>query len=501
MRDRRLHDALRTFGVEAAGLLTEEVRNGEEVPFVIEERGTHPVLYRYSPLTAEFIALRWSVLHRLRSYGSAALALESRAGTYLRLRGLPGDDPEPALRDFLERLYDESTTFEFPEERFDELYAELERMLAQATLRATVIAPIHGLALRPHRMELEDGLSLLQPSELSNPPEALAASGESRQAGRDDAVLGATVMCAFETDLPSDAPLPLPEARAQFRHLLSVLRLAGAGGAAFSPIAWARAGEGAWHPTPLADSGKPGREPWRLATEEEAELRELLGVIARSRHAGTVRWALDRFEMGCARAVEAEALTDYLLGLRALLADDAGGTGVPLRVAALCAGTGERPVVQRRVELALELERSIIEAGDATDAEALVPEIEQYLRALLRDVLCGYLDADLRAAADDILLAADGQSAAGHGEIRALDTRATRPGVEADVEPDASDADTRELEAIGAERLDQPVETAVAQVERPEARETVGDLPAEAAVTPCADWGFDEDAESYSAPV
>ena len=32
-------------------------------------------------------------------------------------------------------------------------------------------------------------------------------------------------------------------------------------------------------------------------------------------------------------------------------------------------------------------------------------EIEQHVRALLRDVICGYLDADLRALADDILIA------------------------------------------------------------------------------------------------
>ena len=31
-------------------------------------------------------------------------------------------------------------------------------------------------------------------------------------------------------------------------------------------------------------------------------------------------------------------------------------------------------------------------------------EIEGHLRALLRDVLCGYLDADLKSVADDILL-------------------------------------------------------------------------------------------------
>ena len=31
-------------------------------------------------------------------------------------------------------------------------------------------------------------------------------------------------------------------------------------------------------------------------------------------------------------------------------------------------------------------------------------EAENHLRALLRDVLCGYLDADLKGVADDILL-------------------------------------------------------------------------------------------------
>jgi hypothetical protein len=33
-----------------------------------------------------------------------------------------------------------------------------------------------------------------------------------------------------------------------------------------------------------------------------------------------------------------------------------------------------------------------------------VLEVENSLRALLRDVLCGFLDADLKGSADDILL-------------------------------------------------------------------------------------------------
>jgi hypothetical protein len=35
--------------------------------------------------------------------------------------------------------------------------------------------------------------------------------------------------------------------------------------------------------------------------------------------------------------------------------------------------------------------------------DALVDELTEYLRALLRDVLCGHLDADLCGVADELL--------------------------------------------------------------------------------------------------
>ena len=35
--------------------------------------------------------------------------------------------------------------------------------------------------------------------------------------------------------------------------------------------------------------------------------------------------------------------------------------------------------------------------------DALVDELGEHLRALLRDVLCGHLEPDLRAVADDLL--------------------------------------------------------------------------------------------------
>ena len=45
-----------------------------------------------------------------------------------------------------------------------------------------------------------------------------------------------------------------------------------------------------------------------------------------------------------------------------------------------------------------------VAAGRSTCAGPLVAEVEGHLRALLRDVLCGYLDTDLKRVADDILL-------------------------------------------------------------------------------------------------
>ena len=62
-----------------------------------------------------------------------------------------------------------------------------------------------------------------------------------------------------------------------------------------------------------------------------------------------------------------------------------------------------------RIAHAVSLERSVIAGIAPTDGgiQMLLAELTAYLRALLRDVLCGHLDSDLRAVADR-LLAEDG---------------------------------------------------------------------------------------------
>src|SRR5438309_2609355 len=113
MRNRELHGALREFALEAAAQLTADLDGGAELPYdVVEEPGTGSVLYRYLPLTADFIAARWDVIGATASAKRAANALGNGSEGYLRLRGLPAaDDAEPALRAMLDRLYEDATDF------------------------------------------------------------------------------------------------------------------------------------------------------------------------------------------------------------------------------------------------------------------------------------------------------------------------------------------------------------------------------------------------------
>ncbi len=422
MRNRELHDALRDFALESAALLTHAVDAGAELPYdVIEEPGTGSVLYRYQPLTAEFIGARWDSISGQASFERAARALGSGAEAYLRVRGLPGGaDSEPALRALLERLYEDATGFDFPEERFEKVYAEFERTLYEDTMRASVVVPVHGLVLERERVELGGGLIIARGDRVAAPPEAVWPIGP----GERERAAGPNTVCVLERDIESDAGLPAAEARIRFRRLLTALRLLKPGRIAFGAPAWGRADEGTWQPVPLAFGHRGRGEPWLLTAAETGELSELVELVAAARLPGRIAWALARFEMGCERGSEVEALSDYLLALRAMLDadDETGRASLGLRLAALCAEESERRGVRARLETAFARERSAMGGAvldpDDEGAGALVCELEQHVRALLRDVVCGYLSGDLRAVADDILLASGDPI-----EISARDTR------------------------------------------------------------------------------
>jgi hypothetical protein len=553
MRNRALHDALREFALESAALLSTELDAGEELPYdVVEEPGTGSVLYRYLPLTAEFIAARWDVLVAMPSAKRAIDALGSGAEAYLRLRGLPSaDDAEPALRAMLDRLYEDATDFQFPEERFERVYTEVERTLYEGTMRTAVVATVQGLVLESDRVDLGGGLMLARGDRIDAPPEAVWPLGPAER----ERASGPNSVCALERDVEADSPLPASEARVRFRRLLTAMRLFKPGRVALAGLGWGRADGGVWQPVPLALGG-PGRgEPWVLAAAEEPELRELVELIASARHAGRMSWSLARFEMSCERSTDLEALSDNLLAIQSLLEadDDSGRASLAQRLAALCAEEPERAGVRARLEAAFALERRLM-AGVAIDPDldddvevpprALCGEIEHHVRALLRDVVCGYLDVDLRSVADDILIAG-----AEPIEIHARDLRDQETGPEFEAAPEldpesepapdhpAVNATTRLPDGPGTAadprsaawavaalpgprtfreapppRFDERVELEV----EPEDERTIADQPLpvedqaaadhvqpelDAGVTPSADWEIDDDPASYSAPI
>src|SRR5918998_1157579 len=148
MRNRALHDALRDFALEAAACLVRRNEGGEELGFSLEaQAGGGGTLYRYRPLTDEFIERHWGELRSLPAFEPAARALGTGARAYLRRRGEPGADAEPALRAMLGRLYEEATSFSFPEERFERVYAGVERALYAGTARMRIAAPLLGVTL------------------------------------------------------------------------------------------------------------------------------------------------------------------------------------------------------------------------------------------------------------------------------------------------------------------------------------------------------------------
>jgi hypothetical protein len=261
-----------------------------------------------------------------------------------------------------------------------------------------VIAPLLGLEISSPEVALGDGLSLRTGDSFPEdaPAEALWAPGAPR----------AHLLAVLRWEsAPGDAA-PVAHARVRLRRLLTALRLYEAGTFAYGPLAWTRIGGGAWQPFALGTLGHRTDATLIVPVDQEDELRAFCSLVARrTPRGGEVAWALRRFEMGCERPIPAEALSDHLLALRALLEPEGPASGrLAGRVAALCATEEERPALAERVAHIAAQERPVI-AGLAVDPaiDVLVEELAGHLRALLRDVLCGHLDADLRGVADEIL--------------------------------------------------------------------------------------------------
>jgi hypothetical protein len=417
VRNATLHATLLEFTADSSMQLTAETARGVEIPFEIVEtdarRPGRVPLYCYRPLTGSFIRERLGVLAALPSYAAASRALAELDGTetYLRLRGeqrIPAagrDRADAVLRCFLARVFEERSEFGLDEARFAQAYDELEHALYDGRSVTTVIAPLLGVGLDAGTTELPlgEGLSLVPGDALPEAP-AEAVWGFGAQTGREHPHV--LLVLTAGHDRAAGTGAVASQARSRFRRVLTAIRLFERGGYALGPVMWARADAGSWRAIPLGASGRP-RFVTLIPAAQEDELRAFCNLIARRAPAtGEVAWALRRYELGCERVTPFEALTDHLLALRALLEPEGPGSGrLAQRLAVICAQPDERPALGERVAHAISLERAVITglAPAGPNADALVDELAEHLRALLRDVLCGHLDADLRAVADGLL--------------------------------------------------------------------------------------------------
>jgi hypothetical protein len=120
-------------------------------------------------------------------------------------------------------------------------------------------------------------------------------------------------------------------------------------------------------------------------------------------------------------------------------------------------------------------------------------------------VLCGFLDSDLKSAADDILL-----RSAEPFEVEARDLRRARrfapePPETAEGEVQSAEDVAQEVEALRVRRYWPETGAYQAVVAEPEPAPSPAPVQPQEdlsdGVTPSADWGIDEDPDSYSAPV
>ncbi len=408
MRNGTLHAALEAFTLDVSGSLQAERAEGAEVPFeVVEEAGGPTPLYCYRALTGEFISQRLGLLTALPTYAASVGVLErlDTTGAYLRQQGVrrvpavARERAQVALELFLAAVFADRNQFEFDRGRFEAVFTELERALYEGRCVTTVLAPLFGVALdgATRKVVLGDGLALVRGDTFEEAPfEAVWGEGE------------ASVLAVFTVVQDRRVPAPAALARSQLRRVVTALRLFEPGGFALGATAWMKVDTGGWRPLALHFSGRTG-PPTVIAAEHEDELRGFFNLIWRRAAAnGQLAWALARFEMAAERPAPSEALTDYLLAARALLEPEGPHAGrLAERLAAICAAPADRPRVSERIARAQELERLVVSGASPSGQEDLVIELCEHLRALLRDMLCGHLDGDVRALADQLLAEAD----------------------------------------------------------------------------------------------
>lgn len=457
----RLEEALRRLAVEAADLFEELLASGAEMPFEIEPSDDTPLpMYSYTPLTGDFITRHMAELRRLEAF--------------VEVRELASEE---AAIGFMVGLWQGKTDFEIAG---DPLQGAVDAVLATAaptdaetTAAGEVIVPLVGFHMPGDEIEL-DGVRIIRADSVDDAPlDAL------------EAVRGPKGRTGFLAQVSTGVAAVAPAAAVadDLRRALRTMRFFRPGAVGLAAHGWARH-PGGWE---RFDTGvsRPRHGGYRLTGNEAAELENFARTLTeRGARLPALDWAAARFDLGAERSSLIEALSDYLLALRGLL--EGGGPanlGLSARVAALtCEGADEREVARRSIERALRIERKLMSGArfrPSRDASPLatIGEVEELLRRVLNGLATGELNGDLRAKADEVLLA-QGLQAAEAVQSPAGETAEWRlPDADGDelilgeITISAAAGETSETTEISAQAPDdghQPTRIVVTDVELPD---------------------------------
>ena len=253
-------------------------------------------------------------------------------------------------------MWADATDFAFDRQRFAAAFAELEDAAYAGCALSLVVTPVDGLVIESEEVALGDG------------PDARARR---RAAGRAARAARRRVRDRRGARARGRATPSLEQAGRRLRRLQTALRLWDDAEPALGPTAWARTDGAPWLAIPLATGLRRATGDCLLAPEEEDPLRAFCSLVARrTPRAGELAWALRRFELGCERGSALEALTDWLLTARALLAepDAAGYERMSERLAAICACRRSASELVDGLRRAIAMERGVVAGHRAAGA-------------------------------------------------------------------------------------------------------------------------------------
>jgi hypothetical protein len=243
VRSPQLFNALRSYTLGAFAFLLRELdAQGGQLPFsfVDHDQRRGPALYEYRPLVTGFVEER---AERLRAREDALLALEElhrepAAAIYARAHAGPRPTADDALfrtvlLDLVLRTAEACGGFDWDDQAFERIYAELERSLFGERRSYVAVAPLVGLSVGV-AVDLAPGIRLRAASdgELSRHPQWAEATGL-LPAGFG---VEPDRYCVVEVRSALGAGDDPPDAPAEIADVVSAVRLATAAPLAAGPV-------------------------------------------------------------------------------------------------------------------------------------------------------------------------------------------------------------------------------------------------------------------------